>query len=74
MHFQSAVRHILQVCNLSKAYVHWQVSSRIVLMSLALEGRISNQVREQISNEIANGTLLNWDHLLEKEESELEEG
>jgi hypothetical protein len=59
-----AIKHILEVCNALKSFIHWQVCARCVLASLFHDARITRDVQKFISQEISNGTLLRFDYLL----------
>ncbi len=63
---EAAIRHILEICETYKGYIHWQITARVVLASLYHDARIIKKFRDEISEEISQGTLYNHDHLLRR--------
>jgi hypothetical protein len=59
-----AIKHILQLCEAYKTYMHWQVTARIALGSLYLDERITEEDRDLISEDIGHNKLYDYDYLL----------
>lgn len=68
MKAEEVIVHLLQLCEAYKTILHWQITARVALGSLFLDGRCTLQVREAVSQIIANGRLYDFDNLLKKKE------
>lgn len=62
---EEAAIHILTLVRSYKNILHWQVTSRIALGSLYLDGRVLNDVRDEIDGMISSSSLLKLESLLE---------
>jgi hypothetical protein len=64
MNKETAIIHLLQLIQVCKHTVHWQIAARVGLASLFIDARITRKIRDEVSSLISDATLLNYDHLL----------
>jgi len=66
MNRTQALRHLFHVMKRTEGMVHWQVSTRITLISLYLDGRVTTKLRDELDGLISSGQFLNEDHVINR--------